>query len=64
MSDLLFARNDPEELLLSLGFGGHKEPDPLARIPSRFMERPSVAKGINVQNFIMLSETQDQKFGK
>ncbi len=63
MSDLLFARNDPEELLLSLGFGGQKEPDPLARIPSRFMQRPSTAKGISVENFLMVSETQDQKLG-
>ncbi|XP_071791490.1 uncharacterized protein [Asterias amurensis] len=63
VSDLLFARNDPEELLLSLGFGGQKEPDPLARIPSRFMKRPSIAKGISVQNFLMVSETPDQKLG-
>ena len=63
VSDLLFARNDPEELLLSLGFGGQKEPDPLARIPSRFMKRPSIARGISVQNFLMVSETPDQKLG-
>ncbi|XP_022111447.1 uncharacterized protein LOC110990663 isoform X2 [Acanthaster planci] len=63
VSDLLYARNDPEELLLSLGFGGGKEPNPLDRIPGRFLQQPSMAQGISVDNYLMLSETQDQKYG-
>ncbi|XP_038071648.1 uncharacterized protein LOC119740419 isoform X2 [Patiria miniata] len=63
VSDLLFARNDPEELLLNLGFGGGKEPNPLERIPNRFLQQPSTVRGISIDNYLMLSETQDQKYG-
>jgi len=43
-------RENPEEILLALGFGGSFEEavDPLVRIPYRFFEHQSKAKGIHV----------------
>ncbi|XP_062848389.1 protein ITPRID1 [Trichomycterus rosablanca] len=44
-------QDDPEELLLDLGFGA-EEPDITVRIPSRFINQPSQARGINIQVFL------------
>ncbi|KAG5849955.1 hypothetical protein ANANG_G00077190 [Anguilla anguilla] len=43
--------DDPEELLLELGFGS-EEPDISARIPARFINHQSRAQGINIQVFL------------
>ena len=43
--------DDPEELLLDLGFGCD-EPDISGRIPARFINAPSQARGINIQVFL------------
>ncbi|XP_074549764.1 uncharacterized protein itprid1 [Halichoeres trimaculatus] len=43
--------DDPEELLLDLGFGCD-EPDLSGRIPARFINYPSQAQGINLQVFL------------
>ncbi|XP_058481763.1 uncharacterized protein itprid1 [Solea solea] len=44
-------KDDPEELLLELGFGCD-EPDLSGRIPARFINYQSQARGINVQVFL------------
>ena len=56
-------RNDPEEILLSLGFGGSKKEDHLERIPSRFLQ-PSQMKGISVQQFLHRMEEIERGYGK
>lgn len=43
-------REDPEELLLALGFGYQPENQTLNRIPQRFLESPSQARGVNLEN--------------
>ncbi|XP_028289393.1 uncharacterized protein itprid1 isoform X2 [Parambassis ranga] len=43
--------DDPEELLLDLGFGSD-EPDLSGRIPARFINHQSQARGINLQVFL------------
>ncbi|MFT7809323.1 coiled-coil domain-containing protein 129 [Arapaima gigas] len=43
--------DDPEELLLDLGFGCD-EPDISVKIPARFINHPSQARGINIQVFL------------
>ncbi|XP_032366712.1 protein ITPRID1 [Etheostoma spectabile] len=43
--------DDPEEVLLDLGFGCD-EPDLSGRIPARFINHQSQAKGINLQVFL------------
>ncbi|KAJ8377006.1 hypothetical protein SKAU_G00075860 [Synaphobranchus kaupii] len=43
--------DDPEELLLELGFGC-EEPDISVRIPARFINHQSQARGINLQVFL------------
>uniref|UniRef100_A0A673ALR3 ITPR-interacting domain-containing protein n=1 Tax=Sphaeramia orbicularis TaxID=375764 RepID=A0A673ALR3_9TELE len=43
--------DDPEELLLDLGFGCD-EPDLSGRIPARFINHQSQARGINLQVFL------------
>lgn len=43
--------DDPEELLLDLGFGCD-EPDLSGRIPARFINYQSQARGINLQVFL------------
>lgn len=65
-------RENPEEILLALGFGGGRylgqnfgvrngyEPsdcDLLARIPGRFFEQPSSAKGIDLRDMLEARET-------
>nr|XP_006815276.1 PREDICTED: uncharacterized protein LOC102801861 [Saccoglossus kowalevskii] len=52
VEELLQARNDPEELLLNLGFGMTKVEDTTSRIPERFLRQPSQAQGINVRQFL------------
>ncbi|XP_034024888.1 uncharacterized protein LOC117509307 [Thalassophryne amazonica] len=49
--------DDPEEVLLDLGFGCN-EPDLSGRIPARFINYPSQARGINLQVFL---EAQQQR---
>ncbi|XP_030623461.1 protein ITPRID1 [Chanos chanos] len=44
-------QDDPEELLLDLGFGC-EEPDITGKIPARFINHPSKARGINIQLFL------------
>lgn len=43
--------DDPEALLLDLGFGSD-EPDLSGRIPARFINYQSQARGINLQVFL------------
>lgn len=43
--------DDPEEVLLDLGFGV-EEPDITGRIPARFINNQSQARGINLQVFL------------
>uniref|UniRef100_A0A668B029 ITPR-interacting domain-containing protein n=1 Tax=Myripristis murdjan TaxID=586833 RepID=A0A668B029_9TELE len=43
--------DDPEEVLLDLGFGCD-EPDISGRIPARFINHQSQARGINLQVFL------------
>lgn len=43
--------DDPEEVLLDLGFGCD-EPDISGRIPARFINNQSSARGINIQVFL------------
>lgn len=51
MDVLTLWQDDPEELLLDLGFGA-EEPDVTVRIPARFINQPSQARGINIQVFL------------
>ena len=43
-------REDPEELLLALGFGYQPENQTLNRVPQRFLESPSLARGVTLDN--------------
>lgn len=51
MDVLNILKDDPEELLLDLGFG-IEEPDITGRIPARFLNYQSSARGINIQLFL------------
>ncbi|KAB5586766.1 hypothetical protein PHYPO_G00005330 [Pangasianodon hypophthalmus] len=51
MDVLTLWQDDPEELLLDLGFGA-EEPDITVKIPARFINHQSQARGINVQVFL------------
>lgn len=51
MDKLNLWNDDPEEVLLDLGFG-RDEPDLSGRIPARFINYQSKAKGINLQVFL------------
>ncbi|XP_067290765.1 protein ITPRID1 [Pseudorasbora parva] len=51
MDVLNVLQDDPEELLLDLGFGT-EEPDITGRIPSRFLNYQSSARGISYQLFL------------
>lgn len=53
LEELLRARReDPEAILLALGFGGPPNDDPLARIPVRFLSHPSQAQGVDLNEFL------------
>lgn len=51
MDVLNVLKDDPEELLLDLGFG-IEEPDITGRIPARFLNCESSARGISYQLFL------------
>lgn len=51
MDVLNILQDDPEELLLDLGFGT-EEPDITGRIPARFLNYQSCARGISFQLFL------------
>ncbi|XP_048866440.1 protein ITPRID1 isoform X2 [Brienomyrus brachyistius] len=51
MDVLKLWHDDPEEFLLDLGFGSD-EPDITVKIPARFINHPSQARGINIQVFL------------
>lgn len=53
IESLLDSRRDNlEDILFSLGFGVGDDENPINKIPKRFLESPSVAKGINLEEFI------------
>ncbi|XP_041100422.1 protein ITPRID1-like [Polyodon spathula] len=58
-------QDDPEEILLDLGFGVD-EPDISIKIPSRFINCPSSAEGINIRVFLeaqkMRMDTENPDF--
>ena len=56
-------RNDPEAILLALGFGGKKKSDNLERIPARFLQY-SQMKGISVEEFLNRMEAAERGCGK
>lgn len=51
MDVLTLWQDDPEELLLDLGFGA-EEPDITVKIPARFINHQSQARGINLKVFL------------
>jgi len=59
MDSVLQSRTaDPEEVLYNLGFA---DSEALAKIPPRFFQRPSVAKGVSIENFC---RQQEEMFGR
>lgn len=55
-------REDPEELLLALGFGGPVRSDnPVSRIPERFLVQPSQARGVDMRRFVTHQEQLSQR---
>ena len=59
MDSVLQSREaDPEEVLYNLGFA---DSEALAKIPRRFFQRPSVAKGVSIENF---KRQQEEMFGR
>jgi len=60
VESLLYAREpDPEEVLLSLGFGGSES---LSKIPERFLSHRSKAKGVTITNFVKKEEDLMNRF--
>ncbi|XP_071942359.1 uncharacterized protein [Antedon mediterranea] len=51
LEEILMNRDDPEEILLDLGFGS-KEQETVDRVPTRFYSKPSKARGMNIGQFI------------
>lgn len=59
MDSVLQSREaDPEEVLYNLGFA---DSEALAKIPRRFFQRPSIAKGVSIENF---KKQQEEMFGR
>ncbi|KAI5106298.1 coiled-coil domain-containing protein 129 [Silurus meridionalis] len=57
MDVLALWQDDPEELLLDLGFGV-EEPDISVKIPARFINHQSKARGINIQVFLKAQQNR------
>jgi len=59
MDSVLQSREaDPEEVLYNLGFA---DSEALAKIPRRFFQKPSVARGVSIENF---KRQQEEMFGR
>ncbi|XP_035660725.1 uncharacterized protein LOC118405365 isoform X3 [Branchiostoma floridae] len=50
---------DPEELLLSLGFGGGRDENRSLRVPERFLQQQSQCGGVDLSQFMARERGQD-----
>ncbi|XP_033101619.1 uncharacterized protein LOC117104861 [Anneissia japonica] len=58
LDEILKNRNDPEEVLLDLGFGTGEQ-ELIDRVPTRFYSKPSKARGMNIGQFLTNCHEQE-----